>query len=153
MATARQWVGLAHCAIAGHAQHRTLAYQRLDARHAELGGFFDQSVHALVGRHADGQRHSPRELTFDGIEVQRAHPHLAPRDGADAAGPLAAAAIEQRERVAGLQAQHLHVAGGGGAQRELGTRRQRPVDVNARHGHGHQVSHASTHSQAASASA
>ena len=52
-------------ALAGQAQHRALAHQRLDRRRAELGGLLDQRVHALVGRHADRQRARRGQLALD----------------------------------------------------------------------------------------
>jgi hypothetical protein len=48
---------LAFGAFALQAQHRAFAVQRLDHGRAQLGGLFNQRVHALVGRHGQRQGH------------------------------------------------------------------------------------------------
>jgi hypothetical protein len=113
----------------GQPQHRALAEERLHRRDAELGRLLDQRVHALVGRHADRERHRARELAFDrdmrvdpDLDVVAAHPqHLR--------SPFAAAAVKERQRTAGLQPQHLHVARRIGRQVERFTDGERPLDV------------------------
>ena len=98
-------------------QHAALGHQRLDAGRAEFGGLFDQPVHALVGRHADapGARRAP-------LRARRAW--CAPTCTCTSLRPMRStvasysppAAVEQRDGVARLQAQHLHVARGAGRQ-------------------------------------
>ena len=118
---------LARRALAVQAQHRALAHEGLNARDAELGGFLDQRIHALVGRHADGERHAARQLAI--ARVVRAHVdrHGAAPDRGDAGGPFAAAPVEQRDGSARLQAQHLHMARWTGRQHDTRAAGQRQV--------------------------
>ena len=100
-------------ALAGQAQHRALADQRLQRRGAELGRLLDQGVHALVGRHADRQGDGDRQLALDHAGRARrcaARPRCG-RCGRSRAGhSRSSSPLNRRERVARLQPQHLHVA-------------------------------------------
>ena len=52
-------------ALAAQAHHAALGHERCDAGNAQLGGFFDQPIHALIGGHADGQMHSLRGFALN----------------------------------------------------------------------------------------
>ena len=107
---------LARRALALGPEHAALGQQGLDAGRAQFGGFFDQPVHPFVGGHAHGQMHlapalrAPRSVRLDPhVDVAAAH-------ALDHRLELAALAVEQRDAVARLQPQHLHVARGPGRQ-------------------------------------
>ena len=96
--------------LTGQAQHAAAGVQRLQAGCAHFSGFFDQPVHAFVGRHAQRQLHSTAGFAFVGaVRVQR-HIDIAAAHAGDGGVPFAALAVEQRDLVARLQAQHLHMA-------------------------------------------
>jgi len=107
-------------ALARQSQHRAFAQQRLQRRHAELGGLLDERIHALVARHADGQRHGQRQFAIDLGKRQHARRHLAPADGEHHGIGLAPAAVEEHDRIARLHAPHLGVAHRGRGQLEPG---------------------------------
>ena len=118
-------------ALAGQAQDRTRTHQRLDRGDAEFGRLLDQRVHAFVGRHAERERHAQREFALDRMVLADLHVDRAAAHASDARAPLAAGAVEQPQRRAGLQPQHLHMARGGIGQRQAGAAAQRAVDVQA----------------------
>jgi hypothetical protein len=123
-------------ALALQAQHAALGHQRLDAGDAELGRLLDQPVHAVVGRHADRQMDGARRLALErlvgaDLDLDAAAAHLAHGGVAFAAAHRVA---EQRDAVAGLQPQHLDMAGALGREFELQAGLQGLGLVDARHG-------------------
>jgi hypothetical protein len=103
-------------ALALEPEYAALGQQRLQAGHAEFSGLLHQPVHALVGRHADGQMDLARDFPLHrgvgtDLDLYIAAPHA--RDGGS---ELAAGAVEQRDGCTRLQPQHLHVARGAGGQ-------------------------------------
>jgi len=62
--------------------------------------------------------HGARGLALHGAVAADLHLHIAAAHVGDGGAPLAALAVEQRDRVARLQAQHLHMARGRRRQRE-----------------------------------
>ena len=122
---------LALGALARQAQHRTLAHQRLDRGHAELGGLFHQRIHAVVGGHAQRQRHRMRQFALLRLMGQRLHPHRVAAHVRDLRLPLATLAVEQRQGIARLQAQHLHMARGHGFEFDVGASGKRLAGVDA----------------------
>ena len=84
--------------------------QRLQAGCAQFGGFFNQPVHAFVGRHAQRQLHGAAGFAFITPVCAQGHIDIAAAHAGDGGVPFAALAVEQRDLVARLQSQHLHVA-------------------------------------------
>ena len=107
-------------------EHAALGHQRRDAGHTQLGGFFYQPVHALVGGDARQQVHGARGFALDGVVGAHLHAHIAAAHAQHGGIELAPgavgilAAMEQRDAVTRLQAQHLHMARGAGGQINLG---------------------------------
>ena len=96
--------------LAGQAQHAAAGVQRLQAGCAQFSGFFDQPVHAFVGRHAQRQLYGTAGFAFIGSVYAQCHLDVAAAHAGDGGVPLAALAVEQRDLMARLQPQHLHVA-------------------------------------------
>ena len=96
-------------ALSREAQDAALAHERLDAGGAQLGGFFNQPIHALVGGHADGQMHLPRGLTLKGVMDAHLHLHVAAPHALDLRFKFAALTVEKHQCIARLHAQHLHM--------------------------------------------
>ena len=102
--------------LATQAQHTAFGHQGLDAGDTQLGGLFDQPVHAFIGRHAHGKMQDARCLSLDDVMHADAHLHFAATHALDAGFKLATlaphirSAVEQGDTVARLQAQDLHVA-------------------------------------------
>ena len=92
--------------------------QRLQAGCAQFGGFLDQPVHAFVGRHAQRQLHGAAGFAFITSVRAQGHFDIAAAHAGDGGLPFTALAVEQRDFVARLQAQHLHVACGAFGQAE-----------------------------------
>ena len=103
--------------------------------HTQLGGLLDHQVHALVGRHAQRHGDGNAQFALDRVEGTESHHHLAAAHAQHRRVPLAAAAVEQPQRVTRLQAAHLHMACGRGGQLEFGVTLHGSVDVQA-HAHG-----------------
>ena len=121
-------------ALALEFQHAALGQQRRDAGSAQLGGFFHQPVHALVRGDAGQQVHGAWRLALDGMVPRRLHAHAAAAHVGDGGIPFAAGAVaKQRDAVARLQAQHLHMARGAGGQFDLGASRQFNRAMETRH--------------------
>ena len=104
--------------LAAQAQHAAFGHQGLDAGNAQLGGFFDQPVHAVIGGHAHGQMDLPLGFSLYRKVSAHLHLHVAAPHAGDGGFKLAAVhgATEQRDHPARLHAQHLHVARGAGGQ-------------------------------------
>ena len=102
------------------AQNAALGHQWHQARDTQLGGFFDQPVHALIGGHAHGQHHLVGRFALDGLVFSDIHRHVFSAHVLDARRPFATRAIEQADLVTGLQAQDLDMACGGRGQRHAG---------------------------------
>jgi hypothetical protein len=77
--------------------------------------------------------HCARRFTFDRLVGADRDGDLAAAHALDRGLVLAAGSIEQRERIAGLHSQHLHVACGAGRQRQAGAGGQRHGTVKTRH--------------------
>jgi len=82
--------------------------------------------------------HGARVFAFGGVVLVHAHLHIAAAHAHDGGLPLAARAVlrpfEQGDGVAGLQAQHLHMARRAGGQVDVQARGQRQGAVKAWHG-------------------
>jgi len=127
-------------ALALELEHAALGQQGREAGGTQLGGFFHQPVHALVGRDAGQQMHFARGFTLHGVvradldlHIAAAHAqHLGFEFAAREA--LARLAFEQGDAVARLQAQYLDMArrAGGQLQRQAGAQGKRAVEA----GHG-----------------
>ena len=126
--------------FAAEFEHAAFGHQGLDAGYAQLGGFFNQPVHAVVGRHAHHQMHRARGLALYRLVAAHLHLHVAAAHLGDGGVKLAPAAgnarpaVEQGDGVARLQAQHLHVAGGAGGQVQQRAGYQGGGAVKAGHG-------------------
>ena len=101
----------------------------LDRAHAEFGRLLHQPVHAFVGGHADGQvdraglsRSTPAHMPRC-APAPRSRPMRSMRPISRLADGPTAGAVEQHDRVAGLQAQHLHMTRRAVRQRGDGPRR------------------------------
>lgn len=77
---------------------------------AELRCFFDDEVHAFVGRNADEKGHSNGGFAFNRLVCANLGLYLVFFDGCDGGQELTALAIEQVKVVFGLHAQDLDVA-------------------------------------------
>ena len=120
-------------ALACQANHAALGHQRGDAVHAQFGGFFNQPVHALVGRHAHSQVHVNRRLAFHIAVLAHHHANITAAHVLHLGAELAALAVEQGQGMAWLHAQHLHVSCGGGRQVQNLARDQGQGAVKAGH--------------------
>jgi hypothetical protein len=110
----------------------TLRSQRLDAGHPQFGGLFHQPVHALVGGDAQGQMHGGPRFALGRVLRAELHLHIAAAHVHDGGFELAALAVEEGDGVAGLLAQHLHMARGTRRKREPGAALQRQGAIKAR---------------------
>ena len=110
-------------ALAFEFEHAALGQQRGEAGRAQLGGFFYQPIHALVGGDAGQQMHRAAVFALQRLVRHQAHLHMAAAHFDNLRLPLAvgSGAVEQGDGIARLQAQHLHMAGGTRRQVELGT--------------------------------
>ena len=131
-------VGLAaRGALARQAHDAALAHHRLDPGHAQLDRLLDDPVH-LVGlgqplREADRDR----GLALDVAPRTDLHVDAVLVDALDGGVVLAAAAVEDHERVARFQAQRLgHVLGGVGREGELRAGPEAQLAMDAGTGHG-----------------
>jgi hypothetical protein len=101
-------------AVSNQAQHSAYCHQGLDAGHAQLGGFFHQPIHTLIGGHSDGQVDCHGGFAFDGLMADDLHFHITSPHAQHRRVELAShktAAIKQSQGGTGLLPQHLHVAG------------------------------------------
>ena len=83
-------------ALAAQAQHAAFGHQRLQGSRAQLSGFFHQPIHALIGRHAHGQRDRVARRAVLWLVGAYANLHLAAAHLRHRGLKLAALAIEQR---------------------------------------------------------
>src|SRR5258706_49604 len=121
-------------ALALGTRHRGGGEHRLDLRHAELDRFAHREVHALAGRDPLHQHYAKRRLALDGAVREHIDQHLQPLDRRDARAVLAAAAVEERDLIAGLYAQHVHrVVRAVFRQQHAATGAQGGVEMEARH--------------------
>ena len=116
-------------------EHAALGHQRGDAGHAQFGGFFDQPVHAVVGGDAGQQMHCPPGFSLQRNMGADRHLHIAAAHAGHGRCKLAAFTIEQRDAIAGLHAQHLHMARCAGRQVEAQAGGQRSRAIKTRHAH------------------
>jgi hypothetical protein len=125
-------------ALALELEHAALGQQRREAGRAELGGFFHQPVHALVGRDAGQQVHRARRFALDGVVGSDQHLDIGAAHAGDGGVEFPAgsvwSAVEQRDHRTRLQAQHLHMARGARRQVDDLAAGQRHGAVEARHG-------------------
>jgi hypothetical protein len=84
--------------------------ERSDACHAEFDGFFDEPIHFVAARDALRERDPIRRLHIYGRERADLDQRAAAPDVDEPRAVLSAAAVEQRQRVAGGEAKHLDVA-------------------------------------------
>ena len=111
--------------VALELEHTALSRQRGDAGSAQLGGFFQQPVHALIGGNTGQQVHGARCLALNGAVGGNAHADIAAAHAGDDGVKLAAGkaraslAFEQGNGVARLMAQHLHMARSASGQIQL----------------------------------
>ena len=123
-------------ALGFKAQHTAFAHHGLDAGHTELGGFFNQPVHTLIGRHADDQMYRPWRFALGrgvgpngGLHIAAAHAGNGGCKLAFTAFLAFPQAIEQRDPITRLQAQHLNMPRGVVRQGDLAARDQGDVSV------------------------
>src|SRR5258708_1199082 len=121
-------------ALALGTRHRGGGEHRLDLRHAELDRLAHREVHALAGGDPLHQHYAKRRLALDGAVREHIDQHLQPLDRRDARAVLAAAAVEERDLIAGLYAQHVHcVVRAVFRQQHAATGAQGGVEIKARH--------------------
>ena len=104
--------------LAAQAQYAVRRDQRLNAGDAEFGRLLDQPVHAVVGRHADGEVDGARCFALDGLVRLHMDRDVAAAHAFDRRGVLATMAIEQGDVVARLHPQHLDMARNARRQRQ-----------------------------------
>ena len=104
--------------------------------HAQFGGFFHQPVHALVGGHAGDQVHDGWRLALDRMVFPHPDLNLLSSHVLYLGVIFATATVEQCQRIAWLQAQHLHMPCSTWGQRHEVCALQGQVTVQAGHGHG-----------------
>ena len=106
----------------------------MDLRHAELDRLAHGEVHALAGRDALHEQHAQRRLALDRAVLEHIDQHRQPLDRRHAGGIFAAATVEERDVVAGADAQHVHrVMRALFGQQAARSGAQRGIDVKARH--------------------
>ena len=114
--------------VARQAYHRAAGLQRLDTGHAQFHGLFDQPVHLVAAGQALRQRDRERGFGLGGIMGANLCRGVTLADLGEGGGMAAALAVEQRDGVAGRQAQHLHMADHGFGQIKYGIGGQRRID-------------------------
>ena len=120
--------------LAAQAQHAAFGHQGLDAGHTEFTGFFDQPVHAVIGGHTQREVHHAFGFALGCVVRADKHLHIAASHVGD--GRLIFAirlAVKEGDGVAGLQAQHLHMARWTAGQIQRGASLQRRGNKEAGH--------------------
>ena len=113
-------------ALAFELEHAALGHQGGDAGHAQLGGLFNEPVHALIGGDACDEVHGPCRFALLGVVRADLHEHVTAAHAQHGGIKLAAGAVsalpamEQRDGVTRLQAQHLHMPRRTRGQLQLG---------------------------------
>ena len=95
-----------------------LRHQGRDAVHAQLGRFFYQPIHAVIGGHHHCQVHLVECFSLNGLVRTNNYPHILSAHMFNNSVKLSARTIEQRDRLARLHTQHLHMAGSSRGQRD-----------------------------------
>ena len=83
-------------------EHAALRSDGGDAGHAQLGGFLDQPVHALIGGNAGQQMNGARGFALNRVVRIHLHLHIASAHARHSRLVLATFAIEQRDHTARL---------------------------------------------------
>ena len=113
-------------AFAGEPHHASFREHRHDAGDAQLDRLAHGVVHAVAAGDALYQTGGDRRFALDRIERGGPDDDLAAVDPDDVGAILAAAAVEQREQIADVEAQHPHgVVRGRPRQGEFRADRQR----------------------------
>ena len=107
----------------------------------EFGGFFDQPIHAFVGGDARQQVNGSPSLALGSVVHTDLHAHVAAAHAqhggiklATGGRCIAQATMKQRNAIARLQAQHLHMARSTSGQVDFGTGGQINGAIKTGHG-------------------
>jgi hypothetical protein len=104
--------------LALQTQHAVLRYQGRDTAHTELGGFFNQPIHAVIGGHHYGQMHLMVCFSLNGMVRADKNPHIVSSHMFNHSVKLSAGTIKQRGGLARLHTQNLYMACSRSRQRD-----------------------------------
>jgi hypothetical protein len=100
-------------------QDTALGTDGQQAARTQLGGFFDQPIHALVGGNAAPQVHPHTQLSRCVCFFTDAHKHITSAHAQNGGREFAAFAIEQGHQIFWLHSSNLNMSGRAGRQFKL----------------------------------